>query len=113
LAGLLQEPEKHKGTWNFGPLNQKALKVKDVIKSLGRHWEMPETHYGTEALPESCHLQLNSTKAHNHLNWTPLWDTEESIRQTALWYKTYTQLPQFVSQLTQQQIDQWLTRSDQ
>jgi CDP-glucose 4,6-dehydratase len=38
---------------------------------------------------ESRLLQLNWDKAYHLLGWRPIWDYQDAVNQTVLWYKAY------------------------
>jgi CDP-glucose 4,6-dehydratase len=110
IAGLLNQPKKFQGSWNFGPINEKAMSVKKIIELFGKYWEKPEIIYCHNPLPESNTLKLNSSKAQHKLGWKTFLNTEEAIYQTALWYKTFTESPRKAAQLTLDQIEMYINK---
>ena len=53
---------------------------------------MPELNWDvsqTSQLHEANLLHLDSSEAHKKLEWKPVWTIEESIRETAEWYKAF------------------------
>jgi len=88
---LHQEGTKFNGAWNFGPRDEDARSVQEVINLLIQSW-------GTEARwvqdkseqPHEAHsLKLDCSKARQHLRWVPRWALEQAIQNTALWQKAH------------------------
>jgi CDP-glucose 4,6-dehydratase len=69
--------------WNFGPRNEDALPVRDVVERLGARYRIEPD---PDADKESVLLRLDSTKAHERLGWTPGWDIEAGLAATREWY---------------------------
>ncbi len=87
---LLKGEEIFADAWNFGPSPDEARSVEDVLFSLQKLW--PDIKWETDGkdhVHESSYLTLDSTKAHNILNWYPVWDVEQAIKKTASWYKSF------------------------
>lgn len=89
---LLMGEGEYAGAWNFGPDNEKALKVVDVIGIMKKQWNKinfktcPENMSG---LHEAKILELDCTKAKMKLNWKSVWDIEKTIFYTTSWYKSF------------------------
>jgi CDP-glucose 4,6-dehydratase len=79
------------GAWNFGPMPFEAINVLEVSKSLLRVFEKGEVKIEKELNQphEAGILKLDISKAIDKLNWKPRWDTAESIRITANWYRQF------------------------
>lgn len=86
-AGLLAEPDRHRGAFNLGPERTASVAVEVVLERLATHWTSPTIRIEPSALAEAQLLALDSTKAQDVLGWMPPWDLEESLRRTALWYR--------------------------
>lgn len=77
--------------WNFGPANNETLSVQEVLDRAVHIW----THILFETPPqkdqphEAKLLRLDVSKAHQKLNWQPVWNTEAAIEYTILWYKNF------------------------
>lgn len=93
LGGKLNtESNRYAGAWNFGPLGDSSLTVKDLVDQFIAIWG--EGVYETdssEALHETTLLRLDVSKAINEMNWRPKFSETESIRRTITWYKRHTQ----------------------
>ncbi len=90
-AGMLlnEEAVKFSGAYNFGPLPNDHLSVKDLVKTAIECWGTGEWIDKSDAsqLHEAGLLQLDITKANNELNWQPKLKSKEAIRWTIDWYK--------------------------
>ena len=108
LAGLVSnDPKRVAKAWNLGPHNLKHYAVRDMLNLMGRNWKQPNLEYTEHPLPESQILALDSSLAHNQLNWMPVWDTERVIRETAAWYRDYYANPASARAITLAQINTW------
>lgn len=91
--------------WNFGPENNETLTVKEVLEASGKCWN--DLKFDFPVLSDQPHeaslLRLDCTKANQKLEWFPVWEMEESIEKTILWYKNY---------YTNQKIDTELNLSE-
>lgn len=78
--------------WNFGPEDNKALEVGDIIKRAQKHWnDISYTIDKDAQFHEANQLNLNCEKALSQLKWSPTWDTDTAIKETILWYKNFYQ----------------------
>jgi CDP-glucose 4,6-dehydratase len=88
---LLEGKKEHADNWNFGPSDESALKVSDVVKEVKTCWD--KVHYeileDTTNFHEASMLKLNSQKAKEYLNWQSVWGAKKTIEKTVNWYKTY------------------------
>jgi CDP-glucose 4,6-dehydratase len=108
LAGLLGDnPGHYARAWNLGPSDPKQFSVRDILELMGRQWKMPTVHYMDNPLPEAGALALDSSLARNALGWSPVWDTERVIKETADWYRDYYQNPDKARDVTLAQIQSW------
>jgi len=84
---LWEEPYGTLG-WNFGPSDEDALEVAEVLRLLGDAWPGgiswepdPQNHPH-----EAQTLFLDSAKARDELSWSPGWDLPRGLEATAKWY---------------------------
>jgi CDP-glucose 4,6-dehydratase len=88
---LLESKVEFSGAWNFGPSNDSFISVLDLLKMMKKSWG--DIRYTVNNLNESAHeatfLRLDCSKAKMRLEWHPVWDTNKTIAQTALWYKEF------------------------
>jgi len=76
--------------WNFGPEDEDAKTVQWIVEFLsemreGVMWqcdEKPQPH-------EANYLKLDSSKAHNKLNWKPSWKLQMALQQTLDWHEAW------------------------
>lgn len=86
---LYYYPKKFSGAWNFGPSKNDNMNVEEVAKEVidyfgnGKIVKNKLKNFGHEA----ALLQLNCDKASNILGWDSKWDTKETIKKVAEWYK--------------------------
>lgn len=88
---ILAENISIAGGWNFGPKNNETLSVSEVLNQSLAIW--PKIKYqiptSNNALHEAKLLRLDCTKSNTKLNWYPVWNTQQAIEKTILWYKNY------------------------
>ena len=86
---LYNNPKKFCGSWNFGPVNDDNLNVEEVAREFVYHFGHgkividKKNNFGHEATL----LQLNCDKAKRILGWRSRWNTKETIKRVAEWYK--------------------------
>ncbi len=88
---LLSEGKKYAGAWNFGPVPDETLNVAEISAELAAHWNRIRFDAaGRAGEPhEASYLTLDSTRAAEKLQWTPVWNVREALRHTALWYQHF------------------------
>ncbi|RFC65686.1 MULTISPECIES: CDP-glucose 4,6-dehydratase [Mesorhizobium] len=106
LANALLTNEKTvQRAWNFGPADQSSIPVHEVLKIFGQSWMLPEIQVvPAHGKPETQILSLDSSLAHDALGWSPAWSLEESIANTADWYRSFSEKPAAISQKTADQL---------
>jgi CDP-glucose 4,6-dehydratase len=88
---LLEGKSAFAEAWNFGPSDEDALTVREVLERLKTHWTgLDIVEVSKENQPhEARMLELDSSKARQKLGWRPVWDFGHTIEQTAKWYQTF------------------------
>jgi CDP-glucose 4,6-dehydratase len=88
---LHQEGAKFGGAWNFGPRDDDARSVKEVINLLIKNWESVAswTQDQSEQPHEAHSLKLDCSKARQYLNWIPRWTLEQAIENVTQWQSSY------------------------
>jgi CDP-glucose 4,6-dehydratase len=88
---LYQEGIKFASAWNFGPRDEDARSVQEVINLLverspsGAQWEQD-----TSEQPHEAHsLKLDCSKADQLLGWRPKWSLETAVQNIAVWQKAF------------------------
>ena len=111
LAGMLLDKDalKFSGAYNFGPLANDHLPVKDLVQTAIQCWGSGTWLDRSDASQphEAGLLQLDITKAKTVLNWQPKLNSAAAIEWTINWYK---QKPGNVFDLTFQQIKNYPQR---
>ncbi len=89
--GLYKEGPRFDGAWNFGPKDEDARSVSEVIDLLIQKWQSPAgwIQDASEQPHEANSLRLDCTKARDYLGWLPKWGLEKAIQSTADWYCAY------------------------
>jgi CDP-glucose 4,6-dehydratase len=88
---LLQGDTKSADAWNFGPRHEDCLSVRQLVQEFNKIWDdlafrfEPETHQPHEATM----LRLDCSKARQILGWSPIWDSQMSLKKTVHWYKRF------------------------
>lgn len=86
---LYENPIDFAGPWNFGPHNNDAKPVKDVVDLANNYLQKKvRTKVASTAttLHEASLLKLSINKAQTMLNWHPTWALETAIKETIDWY---------------------------
>lgn len=86
---LSDEPERFSGAFNFGPLPESNLTVKELagkaVKFFGKG-KLEISEKGNEP-HEAGLLNLDISKAMTELSWKPKWNSETAVEKTIKWYK--------------------------
>ena len=90
-AGLYQQKEALRGSWNFGPEENDTMTVGDVAEKMHNCWEKMCFEYEEErnAPHEAALLRLNCSKAAEILDWHGVWDSGTAISRTVGWYREF------------------------
>jgi CDP-glucose 4,6-dehydratase len=85
------DPIKYSESWNFGPFDEDAFTVEDLVKLsisiFGKgSYECPELSGEPH---ESKLLRLDISKATQVLGWKPLFSSKKAIEMTMNWYNNY------------------------
>ena len=88
---LYQEGANFNGGWNFGPRDDDARSVQEVIKLLINNWGSSASWMQdpSEQPHEAHSLKLDCSKARQFLSWTPRWNLEQAIENITQWQKAY------------------------
>jgi len=84
---LYQDGAQFDGAWNFGPRDEDAQPVQDVVNLLIKHWNgAANWKQDTSEQPHEAHsLKLDCSKAKQYLYWSPRWSVEQAIEKIAKW----------------------------
>lgn len=114
-AGLLDEPDRLGGAWNFGPAEPEMPTVREVaerfLAAMGRG-RLEVTPAGEAGVYEARQLRLSCQKAVTRLRWRPLLTFAEALDWTAEWYAAWASAPaESRLALTRRQIDEYTDRA--
>ncbi len=84
---------KFDGGWNFGPRDEDARAVQEVINLLIRNWgSLASWTQDQSEQPHEAHsLKLDCSKARQDLNWVPKWNLEQAIEKITQWHQAFRQ----------------------
>ena len=89
---MLQSPsEKWCSAWNFGPLPDGAVTVREIAEIFIESWGRGSwIDCSDSSKPHEDHLlRLSIEKALTELAWRPRWSVRKAVERTAQWYKRY------------------------
>jgi CDP-glucose 4,6-dehydratase len=91
---LYQEGVNFGGAWNFGPKDQDARPVQEVINLLIRNWFSPASWKQDIGIQphEANSLKLDCSKARHFLGWSAKWNLEIAVEQIAKWQQAFQAL---------------------
>jgi len=77
--------------WNFGPRQEDAVPVADLVDAMKKVWPKVSAEFSLEANAphETKILRLNSDFARETLGWQPLWTWREAVERTLTWYRQF------------------------
>jgi CDP-glucose 4,6-dehydratase len=111
-AEMLLKPGKHVEGWNFGPTDDDAVSVRDLVKIVVECWGRGVIR--EEAYPQGPHearyLKLDSSKARDELKWVPLLSIRERIQWTVDWYRETATDPSAYWEVMERQIEDYQRR---
>ncbi len=107
-TNLKDDPKKFSTAFNFGPMHDDHLSVRQILQKSIDSWGAGEweDQSGVLTLHEAGMLMLDIEKARTELGWIPKMTAAEAIEWTIEWYKkpdsdkadfTYSQIHQFLS----------------
>lgn len=91
LAQALYEKGMHYASpWNFGPRDDDARSVAEVVDLLIKQWGGVASweREGAEQPHEANSLKLDCSKARQYLAWVPRWTLETAIEKIVDWQKS-------------------------
>lgn len=104
---LYEQGAKFNGGWNFGPRDDDARPVQEVIDLLIKSWGSAASWVQDKSeQPHEAHsLKLDCSKAREYLAWAPKWDLENAIQNITDWHRAY-QEAENMRELSLNQINQ-------
>jgi CDP-glucose 4,6-dehydratase len=84
---LYHQGPKFNGGWNFGPRNEDAFSVQEVINLLVKNLKVNARWKQSQEIHphEVFNLKLDCSKAQQYLHWAPRWNLEQAIKNIAEW----------------------------
>lgn len=82
----------HGEPFNFGPPAQQNHSVGELVEAMSNHWDQvrwSDVSVQQGGPYESGLLKLNCDKALHELGWQAVWNFDDTVRETALWYKNF------------------------
>ncbi len=98
-------------SFNFGPSSDHNYTVKDLVKKMSTFWEKVswiDASSKSAGPYESNLLKLNCDRALQELSWKPTLDFHTTVKFTAEWYKKYYEDKKNISQITREQIFEFM-----
>lgn len=110
LGSKLIERQFQYGTsWNFSPYVNQTKNVLNIVELASKEWGKIdfEVSSNNDNPHEAKNLMLDNNKAIIELGWRPIWETEEAIQKTILWYREFYENNNII---TDNQIIQFLNK---
>jgi CDP-glucose 4,6-dehydratase len=98
LSGYLQVGQKllegrveFADSWNFGPLDEGNITVKEAVENVKKYWSKIEYRIkpNVNQPHEANFLKLDCSKSHFKLNWSSVWSSSTTFEKTVNWYKNF------------------------
>jgi CDP-glucose 4,6-dehydratase len=113
-ALLFNVGKSYASSWNFGPIENQAITVKELVQQLINVWGE-----GSCILEQNAHkqpheanyLKLDCSKAYRILKWHSIYDIHETIADTVNWYQSFYNNDESVSELCLKQIKKYVTKA--
>ena len=109
LGGMLNDaPHQFSKPYNFGPLSNDHLSVKELVEIAIKIWGEGKWKdiSNTDEPHEAGLLKLDINRAQKELNWQPKLNAQQAIQYTIDWYK---QLPETKAAFTFEQIEKYFS----
>ena len=105
---LYEEGVQFDGAWNFGPRDEDARSVKEVVDLVIKNWGSPAAWLQDKGeQPHEAHsLKLDCSKARQLLHWVPRWSLEQAATQITTWHRAHRN-KQNLQQISLDQITQY------
>lgn len=87
---LYESPVEYAGAWNFGPRDEDARPVNEILELMVAQWPNSSWALDENAHPhEAQYLKLDISKARARLNWKPTWSLEQALKKIIVWHRTW------------------------
>ncbi len=105
-----EDKEEVFNSFNFGPKEENEIDVITLTEKFLSNYKSNRSQIvldNDENLPESQILRLDSSKSKKILDWKPIMNIDNTIKETALWYEAFYS-GKDVHELTKDQIRNYL-----
>jgi len=105
-----EDKEEVFNSFNFGPRQENEIDVKTLTEKFLSNYNSKSSKIvldSNENLPESQILRLDSSKSKKILDWEPIMNIDNTVKETALWYEGFYS-GKDVYELTKDQIRNYL-----
>lgn len=87
VAGFRFQPFVYASAFNFGPALSSNRTVAELVQEILKHWPGEwDDKSDPKAVHEAKWLNLATDKAHHFLDWSPVWNFSQTIRESVEWY---------------------------
>lgn len=98
ISYQLSQKDFNGEAFNFGPNKSSEIDVLEMVNELWEFWPKKEFNpyiliKNNIKLHEHQYLRLNIDKSMSLLNWTPLTQIKDALRQSVEWYNSYYENP--------------------
>jgi CDP-glucose 4,6-dehydratase len=118
-CALLEDPNPSARAWNFGPLRDDAIPVRELARRMAAAWCILSSGAVEPAVledagvPERATLMLDSSRARTELGWDPVLDLDSAIRWSVEWYFASAVRGANPDELTVEQIQRYLAAEEE
>jgi len=109
---LYEKPVMFSSSYNFGPFKPKPFSVIKLVNIFFKEFNIKKKIKikSKFRFKESKFLKLNSNKSFKILGWKSYWSTKNSIKETALWYKSHMLNNKNIRKFTENQINRFFNK---
>ncbi len=109
---LLGKDPKICSGWNIGPSPGGEKTVAQIVDFFIEQWGSGDWKdcSNEKQQREAGILRLSIDKALTHLGWQPCWDVHTTLEKTADWYRSYSQSPDEIQNVSHLQIEEFQNR---
>jgi CDP-glucose 4,6-dehydratase len=107
---LYQEGALYSEAWNFGPLEGDVKSVQWIVNKMIKKWEKGadyQNDFSIQHPHEANYLKLDCSKAHNRLDWWPIWSLNDALNKIIEWHQS-EEKGLDMRQVSLEQIDNYL-----
>src|SRR5262249_22832645 len=111
---LAESGQKFSGAWNFGPRDDNAVPVREIVRRMSLAWDRVAATFVEEITgPHEDNLvMLDISKAKMALGWQPVLTLGETIDFTVDWYRSLHEVRAPAHMLVYNQLHAYQRRLD-